>query len=147
MLGLFFGRIGCYLNGCCWGKRSSSAWGVIFPRGSLPWRSQYDAHLIARAAEALPVHPTQLYESVACLLIALFLFFYARPRKKKEGEVFALMLMLYAVARSVVEILRDDDRGVFLGGHLSTSQLLSIPLFGFGLWLWTVKRRQAGPAR
>jgi phosphatidylglycerol:prolipoprotein diacylglycerol transferase len=133
-LGLVFGRIGCYLNGCCWGKATRSALGVVFPRGGSTWRAQLDAHLIQATEEALPVHATQLYESAACLVVFALLYFVVRPRRRAYGEVFAWLLILYAVARSLVEIFRDDDRGV-LFGWLSTSQILSVPLFAAGVAL------------
>ena len=82
MLGLFFGRLGCFLNGCCYGKQTSSWVGVTFPRGGSAWRAQLDAHLIENASAALPVHPTQLYESVACFDIFLILYFVVRPRRR-----------------------------------------------------------------
>jgi len=136
MLGLFFGRIGCWLNGCCYGKPTSSAFGVIFPRGGTTWRAQFDAHLIGAADQALPVHATQLYESIGCFLAFVILYYVVRPRRRAFGQVFAGMLVLYAIVRSVCEIWRDDDRGVFFGGHLSTSQLISIPLALAGVALF-----------
>lgn len=144
MLGLFFGRLGCYLNGCCYGKVTQSALGVVFPMGGVAWRAQHDAHLISGRQAALPVHPTQLYESIACLAIFALLYYVVRPRRRAFGEVFGWMLILYAVARSVVEIWRDDDRGVFFGG-VSTSQLISIPLLVAGVALLAWLRRSRAP--
>jgi phosphatidylglycerol:prolipoprotein diacylglycerol transferase len=141
MLGLFFGRIGCYLNGCCYGKPTSAAIGVVFPRGGATWHAQIDAHLIKWGDQALAVHPTQLYESIACFAIFAFLYYVLRPRRRAYGEVFAAMLILYAIARSVVEIWRDDDRGV-LFGWLSTSQIISLPLLLLGLALLLHLRRK-----
>jgi phosphatidylglycerol:prolipoprotein diacylglycerol transferase len=143
MLGLFWGRLGCFLNGCCYGKRTDGRLGVVFPRGGAAWRAQLDAHVIGFADGARPVHPTQLYESLACLAIFAVLYYVVRPRRRAFGQVFAAMLVLYAVGRSLVELWRDDDRGVFLGGHVSTSQLISLPLFAAGLWLWRQRARAA----
>jgi phosphatidylglycerol:prolipoprotein diacylglycerol transferase len=109
--------------------------GVVFPRGGGAWRQQLDQHLITAAQSARPVHPTQLYESVACFAIFACLFYFVRPRRRAFGQVFAGMLILYGLARSIIEIFRDDDRGVFFGGWLSTSQLISIPLIAAGIWL------------
>jgi phosphatidylglycerol:prolipoprotein diacylglycerol transferase len=133
-LGLTFGRLGCYLNGCCYGKVTRSPLGVVFPRGGSAWRAQVDAGLIKGTADALPVHATQIYESLACLAIFAVLYFVIRPRRRAYGQVFAWLLILYAVARSLCEIFRDDDRGV-LFGWLSTSQIISLPLLGLGLYL------------
>jgi phosphatidylglycerol:prolipoprotein diacylglycerol transferase len=145
MLGLFFGRVGCFLNGCCYGKVTRSALGVVFPPGSTPWRAQVDAHLIRTADVALPVHPTQLYEAIGCLAVFAVLYFVVRPRRRSFGQVFAWMLLLYAVVRSICEIWRDDDRGTILNGHLSTSQIISIPLFALGLTLLLFSRRRPLP--
>lgn len=134
LLGLFFGRMGCYLNGCCYGKVTDGPLGIRFPIGSSPWRAQYEAHLIQPHAEMLPVHPTQLYESIGCLLLFVVTYFFVRPRKRKEGEVLGWMLILYGFLRSLCEVFRDDERGVFWG-FLSTSQLISVPLVLLGLWL------------
>ncbi|HZS38777.1 MAG TPA: prolipoprotein diacylglyceryl transferase [Polyangia bacterium] len=145
MLGLFFGRIGCFLNGCCYGKVTQSAIGVVFPRGSAPWRAQLDDHVIAAGDAARAVHPTQLYESVACLAIFALLYYVVRPRRRAFGQVFASMLIFYALARSICEVFRDDDRGVFFGGWVSTSQLISLPLAAGGIALlwWLARQRRA----
>lgn len=144
MLGLFFGRLGCFLNGCCYGKRAEGGLGLRFPIGSTPWRSQFDAHLIQPRQEMFPVHPTQLYESIGCLLLFVVLYYFVRTRKRKEGEVLGWMLVLYAVLRSLVEIWRDDERGV-LWGWLSTSQIISVPLLALGLYL-ILRRGPVGTA-
>src|SRR5207302_11516649 len=78
MLGLFFGRMGCYLNGCSYGKETGSPLGVVFPRGSSAWRAQFDAGRISLGVMAHAVHPTQLYEALACLAISAFLYLIVR---------------------------------------------------------------------
>jgi phosphatidylglycerol:prolipoprotein diacylglycerol transferase len=145
MLGLVCGRIGCYLNGCCYGKPTSSWVGVVFPRGGSAWRQQLDSGLIQGAAEALPVHPTQLYEAFACFVVFCILYYVVRPRRRAFGDVFAAMLILYGIGRSIVEIWRDDDRGVFFGNLISTSQLISLPLIagGIALLVWTRRQKRA----
>jgi phosphatidylglycerol:prolipoprotein diacylglycerol transferase len=134
-LGLVFGRIGCFFNGCCFGKRTDGHMGVVFPRFGSVWRHQIDEGQIARWSNALPVHPTQLYEAAGCLLVFLILYFVVRPRRKHFGDVFAWFLILYGIVRFVVEYWRDDDRGVFFGNLISTSQLISIPLVLGGIVL------------
>jgi phosphatidylglycerol:prolipoprotein diacylglycerol transferase len=145
LLGLFFGRLGCYLNGCCYGKITNSLFGVRFPIGSSPWRAQYEAHQIMAGQQMLPVHPTQLYESLGCLLLFAVTYFWVRPRKRQEGFIAGACLALYAILRVVVEVWRDDERGVLMG-FLSTSQIIS--LFGMALALWLLYRRDpyAAPA-
>ena len=142
MLGLVCGRLGCFLNGCCYGKPTTSFLGVVFPRSGLAWKQQLDNGLIQAGQNALPVHPTQLYESFACFVCFALLYYVIRPRRRAYGQVFAWMLILYGVARSICEIWRDDDRGVILG-FISTSQIISVPLMvgGVALLWWT--RRQA----
>jgi phosphatidylglycerol:prolipoprotein diacylglycerol transferase len=112
-LGLFFGRMGCFLNGCCYGEPTDAAWGVKFP------------------GIAHERHPTQLYEAAGALAIFLFLYFVVRPRKRRHGEVFAWLLAVYGTLRFGLEFLRDDERGALLG--LSTSQLIGIPLVVWGV--------------
>jgi phosphatidylglycerol:prolipoprotein diacylglycerol transferase len=148
-IGLFFGRMGCFFNGCCYGKETDSRFGMVFPRWSVPWRAQLDAGRIHPGEAMHAVHPTQLYEALACLVISALLYFVVRPRKRKDGEVIAALAVFYGVARFAVEALRDDDRGVLSSegwsrtvGLLSTSQLISIPLIGAGIWLWIRLRRQ-----
>ncbi len=140
-LGLVFGRIGCFLAGCCFGTTCAAPPGVSFPRGSPAWKLHVDTGLIARTAErSLPVHPTQLYEAAACHLIFIWLYFYVRPRKRFSGQLFFLFCMSYAVARFAIEFLRADQRGEILG--LATSQTVGIPLFIFGLVMYLLMRRR-----
>ncbi len=119
--GLFFGRMGCFLNGCCYGRPTDLPWGVDFP--TLPGH----AH----------VHPTQLYESIGCLGIFALLYWVVRPRKQRHGDVFAAFLVLYGTLRFLLEFLRDDERGALIG--LSTSQWIGIPLIVWGVF-WLLKR-------
>lgn len=132
--GLALTRVGCFLNGCCFGKVSSAPWAVSFPVGSPSWQAQHDAHLIADGAAALPVHPTQIYLALLNFATFLILYLAVKPRKRFDGQVFAWLLILKGVFRSFVEIWRDDDRGVFFG-FLSTSQIISVPLIALGIFL------------
>jgi phosphatidylglycerol:prolipoprotein diacylglycerol transferase len=126
-LGLFFGRMGCYLNGCCYGKRTNLPWAAVFPNGSTAWRAQATAGLVGPNAAALPVHPTQLYEALSSLALFAFCYYVVRPRKRADGEVFAVFVLGYSLLRFAIEFVRDDDRGIWMAG-LSTSQLISLPL-------------------
>jgi phosphatidylglycerol:prolipoprotein diacylglycerol transferase len=91
-----------------------------------------------------PVHPTQIYESAACIAIALVCLVVVAPKKRYHGQVFAWFLGLYAVARFVIEFLRRDDRGAFLG--LSTSQLIGVGLIAAAAAVHAIRRRRPGPA-
>ncbi len=126
-LGLAFGRMGCLLAGCCFGAECDLPWGLSFPAGSPASEAQHDAHLLASSRlVSLPVHPTQVYESVASLAISVVCWWWVNPRTRYDGEVFAWFLGLYAAARFLLEILRRDARGGLLG--LSTSQLIGLGL-------------------
>lgn len=145
--GLALTRIGCFLNGCCYGKVTDAPWAVRFPIGSPAWAAQRDAHLIANRAPALPVHPTEIYLALLNWLTFVVLYFVVRRRKRFDGEVFAWLLIMKGAFRSFVEIWRDDDRGV-LFGWLSTSQIISLPIIAFGVYLlWRSRRASpnAGP--
>jgi phosphatidylglycerol:prolipoprotein diacylglycerol transferase len=107
---------------------------VHFPKGGSVWEAQRTAGLITGNDATLPVHPTQLYQAALNLGMFLVLYFVVRRHKRVDGQVFAWLLIIKAVVRSFVEIFRDDDRGVFLG-WLSSSQILSLPLLAFGLYL------------
>ncbi len=133
-MGLAWTRMGCFLNGCCYGKVTGVPWGAKFPIGSVVGQAQRDAHLIASGAAPLPVHPTQLYLAALNLLLFFFLYHVVRQRKRFDGVVFAWLLIGKGILRSLVEIWRDDERGV-LWGWLSTSQILSVPLVAFGIVL------------
>ena len=122
MLGLAFGRVGCFLNGCCYGAVTKSPIGVRFPR------------LFADR------HPTQLYECLFALLLFVVLRHFIRKRCQGSGELFGWMLAIYGVFRVAIEFFRDDPRGAL--GPLSTSQLISIPLITIGaLWVWRARRK------
>ena len=158
MLGLSFGRIGCFLAGDCYGKTTELPWGVRFPYRSLVYVSQINADLhrnrpephlklpkegyLAYTAEnemwhpkpyedltdgqkqevtdgkyrCLPSHPTQLYSSACAALLCLMLYLFWRRSQRtsnkifaKPGSTFALALILYGIARFLIEYLRDDN--------------------------------------
>jgi len=119
MTTLFFGRIGCFLNGCCYGSPAPD-W--------FPFKVKYPLSVIPLHLAGVALHPTPIYESLLTGLIALGLILY-RKRKKYEGELFWLMMVLYPVVRFFLEYLRADPRGVVPGLNLSTSQFLGILIF------------------
>jgi phosphatidylglycerol:prolipoprotein diacylglycerol transferase len=126
-IGLGFGRMGCLLAGCCFGKETHTSVGLVFPSDSpaSEWQSKHGL-LGSKFLRSLPVHPTQIYESAAALAIAAFCLFYVQSRKKYDGQVFFTFVVLYAVARFCIEMFRSDDRGALAG--LSTSQLIGLGL-------------------
>jgi phosphatidylglycerol:prolipoprotein diacylglycerol transferase len=137
-VGLAFGRVGCFLNGCCYGDRCDLPWSVRFPMGSVP-----DMALVARGFlgadqdSSMWLHPTQLYSSITAVILFLLTnaYFYYRPR---NGAVIALAAFTYAITRFTIEFLRDDEPLQF-GTPFTISQLISIVMFvfavGFSIWL------------
>jgi phosphatidylglycerol:prolipoprotein diacylglycerol transferase len=140
-LGIFFGRIGCFFGGCCFGVPTGGRLGVSFPGESPASYEQAEAGLLRdKHMASLPVHPTQLYEALGCLLIAAWLLLWAHPRKRFDGQVLLQFLIAYAALRFMIEYLRADDRGALLG--LSTSQLIGLAIVVpcVGVWLLLARR-------
>jgi phosphatidylglycerol:prolipoprotein diacylglycerol transferase len=126
-LGLFSGRIGCFLAGCCFGLPTDGPLGVVFPPWSPASEAQFRAHQLSHPSlPSLAVHPTQLYEAAGCLVIALALFAWHRRGAPRDGYASLAFLAAYAVLRFGLEFLRADDRGLY--GGLSTSQWISVVL-------------------
>jgi phosphatidylglycerol:prolipoprotein diacylglycerol transferase len=114
-LGLSFGRVGCFLAGCCYGKETSLPWAVVFKNPD------------SLARLNVPVHPTQLYDAANGLAIFFFLT-WMEKRKTFDGQIFWLFLFLYSMTRFFIEIFRGDPRGFLFGDLLSTSQAIGILL-------------------
>ena len=138
--GIAVGRLGCFLNGCCYGDRCSLPWAVRFPKHSPPWESEVAGNLIAPDADhSLWLHPTQLYSTLDGLILLLLLTAYF-PIRKRDGEVMGLLLLAYPVTRFLIEQLRNDE-GVFVAG-MTISQSISVGLIGFGLIYWAALLRR-----
>ena len=137
-VGHAFGRIGCFFYGCCYGKQSTSALAVSFPRGSPAWYEQLNlGQISSMAKESLPVLPTQLFEAAAnALLFAVLFAFYRRFR----GGTTALYLIGYAVIRFAMEYVRGDPRAAV--GPFSISQTISIALLVAGVVLAVCTRKR-----
>ena len=114
-LGHAFGRLGCFINGCCYGAETGSP--------------------LSCTIEGVDRHPVQLYEAVANVVIYLLLLRLA-PRRRREGEGMALYLLLYPAARFLLEFLRGDARIRWFG--LSVAQMASLTLFIVGAAIWFV---------
>jgi phosphatidylglycerol:prolipoprotein diacylglycerol transferase len=128
-LGYAPGRLGCLMNGCCYGKPTDLPWGIHFPPG-------HDAFGHA-------VHPTQIYDALLSLGLYLGLAWLFR-RKKFDGQVFATYLLCYAITRSTVEIFRGDYPVRYLGGFATPAHLVSIGIFAIGAILyWQLSTRTA----
>lgn len=148
-VGLAFGRMGCFLNGCCFGDRCDLPWAVVFPQGSVPFVALVDRGLLpADAAATFPLHPAQLYSVANALALALLTHAYFRYRHK-DGAVLAVGWLVYPITRFVLEYLRSDELGQF-GTTLTISQWVSIAMFASGLvftaWLNFRPRAELFPA-
>jgi phosphatidylglycerol:prolipoprotein diacylglycerol transferase len=144
-IGLAFGRLGCFLNGCCYGDRSTLPWAVTFPKGSVPYNALLNrGFLDASALGSLPLHPTQIYASINAAIIALLTFVYFRYRPYR-GSVVALALIVYPITRSTIELLRGDEMGQF-GTQFTIAQWVSAGIFvcGVALWAWCYRQRARG---
>lgn len=162
MLGLSFGRIGCFLNGCCWGKICEHGFlsnlAVRFPKleeggklvGSLPFDSHLNNHLVKRLVgeqTSLPVVPTQILESFFAFGLFLFLS-WCLNSKRRHGEVMALGFALYSAGRFVLEFWRADNTPDWFG--LTFSQNISVAVFALAaafLVFLRLKKEQASPEK
>jgi phosphatidylglycerol:prolipoprotein diacylglycerol transferase len=138
VLGQAIGRLGCFCAGCCYGRPADVPWAVTF-------RDPYASRTVGTPLDT-PLHPTEIYEALACLLIFFVLLFLAR-RKKFDGQVTVAYVFLYAVARFVIEFYRGDAVRGTVFGVLSTSQFIAIVLVaGAALVLpYLVKRNRVSP--
>jgi len=143
-LGIAIGRIGCFLNGCCYGR--VSRWGVRFPATDNPpaFEEQVRHGLIPSAAvRSLPVLPTQLYESLACLVLFGILLWAGKRQKHFDGYLFWLFIMLYSVQRFFMEGIRYYDDN-FFAGPLTVGQLLSACFFLAALAVILINGKKSG---
>jgi phosphatidylglycerol:prolipoprotein diacylglycerol transferase len=127
-LGYFFGRIGCLMNGCCYGRVCDLPWAIHFPPG-------HDTYPNG-------VHPTEIYESLLNLgLYGALAWLY--QHKKFDGQVFSAYLVSYALLRSFVEMFRGDYPAYqrHFGGWLTPAHMVSIGILAAGVVLLTVLRR------
>ncbi len=144
MLGLALGRLGCFMNGCCYGGRCDLPWAVTFPKDSPPYKEQAEAGLLGSppivAERSLPVHPAQLYSSIGAFLITFVLLAWY-PFRRHNGEIVALMMTIYSITRFLEEIIRIDETSVF-GTGLSISQNVSLLVLAGSVALWIYILRQ-----
>ena len=125
-----FGRLGCFAAGCCYGRATD-----------LPWGVSLQSELIDDSLRGIPIHPVQLYEFSA-LLILYFGLLRVFKSKKMDGQVGLTYFMTYPLIRSVVETYRGDSiRGFVVDGILSTSQFISILVFGAALAVLLLRRK------
>lgn len=132
-LGHFFGRIGCFINGCCYGTHCT-----------LPWAVHY--HDVPYNNPGQPIHPVQLYE--AGLNLCLYLVLARQYQKKRfDGETFAFYVVGYSAIRFGVEFFRGDYPVRYLGGWATPGQIASLILLVAGSLLWLQRKKMAARQR
>ena len=139
-LGHVTGRLGCLAAGCCYGKPTDMPWAIVF-------------HNPLAAANVgtplgIPLHPTQIYEAGASLIILVALLATERRGRRFAGRTFWSYMFLYAVSRYIIEIYRGDPRGTVFG-LFSTSQFISVVLAPLSLLMlfWLSRRTTGDPAQ
>ncbi|MFC1851880.1 prolipoprotein diacylglyceryl transferase [candidate division CSSED10-310 bacterium] len=121
-----FGRLGCFLAGCCYGKPCDLPWAVTFN------------HPDSLAPMNVPLHPTQLYSAIFNFLVVVILLILT-PYFKRYGQLFWTYVLLYSSGRFIIEFFRADPRGSLINGLLSTSQFIGLIIIflaiGAQIWL------------
>jgi phosphatidylglycerol:prolipoprotein diacylglycerol transferase len=129
-LGIFLTRIGCFMNGCCFGKVSDFPWTVQFPHGSGPYIQQLmNGQISGMENLSLPIHPTQIYHSIAGFVLFLLLTNHQKY-KRVDGQLFLIFAALYSLSRFLVEFYRGDVTRGFVG-FLSLPQIFSLVVVVF----------------
>ena len=135
-LGHVIGRLGCLFAGCCFGIRAEDLpWAITF-------RSEYAAQNVGTPLN-VPLHPTQLYEAGAELLILVFLLFTERKGRAFPGRTFWGYMLLYGVSRFIIEFYRGDARGMV--GTFSTSQFVSLIIVPLSIIMLIYLSRRPSP--
>jgi phosphatidylglycerol:prolipoprotein diacylglycerol transferase len=136
-LGHVIGRVGCFFAGCCWGRPTALPWGVTFT-------NPLAAELVGTPL-GVSLHPTQIYEAAAELLILVGLLAFERRGRAFPGRTFWAYMLVYAISRFAIEFYRGDERGMVLGA-LSTSQFISVVLAPLSVAMLVYLSRRKAPA-
>ena len=135
-LGHVIGRLGCFFAGCCFGRETTVPWAVTF-------HSEYAGRIVGTPL-GTPLHPTQLYEAGAELLILGVLLALERRGRSFPGRTFWGYMLLYGISRFIIEFYRGDPRGTV--AMLSTSQLISLLLVPLSVAMLIYLSRRPDPA-
>src|SRR6476661_2730232 len=135
-LGHVVGRFGCFFAGCCYGKPTTLPWAITFT-------SPFAAANVGTPLN-VPLHPTQLYEAGAELLILVFLLATESRGRRYPGRTFWLYMLLYAISRFIIEFYRNDPRGAVM--MFSTSQFISLLLAPLAIVMLVALARRSTPA-
>lgn len=112
------GRVGCFFGGCCYGKPTDTFIGMAFPK-----------------TKGIEVHPSQLYE-ILVLIIIMSIILFLKKRQQFKGQLFLSYIMLYAIARSILELFRGDNRGSIIKDVLSHSQFIGLLILILAIYLY-----------
>ncbi len=134
-IGQAIGRLGCFAAGCCWGSKCDRPWAVTF--------NKPEANELTGVPLGQPLHPAQLYESAADLILffALYRLFLRRPR---PGTVIGLYLVLYSAVRFFIEFFRYHAQELPFGGPFSNTQWIAIAMALGGILILT-RYSRSGP--
>ncbi len=124
-IGHAFGRIGCFLNGCCFGKPCDASWAVTFPKGSIPATKYPD----------ISIHPVQLYETAENFILFIILYFCVK--KLKKGQTAAIYLTSYGMLRFTNEFFRGDHHQVDIYYGLTPAQIKALIFVPIGI-IWFI---------
>ncbi|WP_027722645.1 prolipoprotein diacylglyceryl transferase [Maridesulfovibrio zosterae] len=127
-LGQAIGRIGCFSAGCCYGKHTDLPWAVTFRNTD------------SVAPLFYPLHPTQIYHSLAGIITFVILL-QAKKYLKNDGKITGLFLVLFSLFRFIIEFFRADYRGSF--GPISTTQFITLVFFSIGIYLLSVNKKRS----
>ena len=136
-LGHVIGRLGCFFAGCCFGRSTDVPWAVTFT-------SEYARQNVGTPLN-VPLHPTQLYEAGAELLILGLLLLLERRGRSFPGRTFWSYMLVYGITRFIIEFYRGDARGMV--GALSTSQFVSVLLVPLSIFMLVFLSRRPSPER
>jgi phosphatidylglycerol:prolipoprotein diacylglycerol transferase len=135
-LGTMFGRVGCFLNGCCYGRPTHLPWGVVYPADSFPGLEFGET----------PIHPAQLYFAIGGLVLFVILW-RMRTRVSAPGLLFWTFVVLFGLMRSGLDFTRAYEPtavvGTLAGLDVTESQLTSLALAFFGLLMIVRLKREA----
>jgi phosphatidylglycerol:prolipoprotein diacylglycerol transferase len=135
-LGHVIGRLGCLFAGCCFGKPANVPWAITF-------HNEFAAQNVGTPL-GIPLHPTQLYEAGAELLILVLLLVTEKKGRPYPGRTFWGYMFFYGISRFVIEFYRGDARGMV--GTFSTSQFVSLLIVPLAIVMLVVLARRSGPA-
>lgn len=148
-IGIVFARVGCLLNGCCYGAVCDLPWGVTLPRESYTWYAQIEYGKIGHdAATTLPIHPLPAYFVLAALSITAFLL-WLRPRRRYEGQLGLWLLFLFSLSSTLLEPLRaHHETRVYWAGQPQLFWIsLGMTLLGIALLVVAHRRTQVAQPR